>query len=73
MSEILEELEDRMRHKLDLLTKDNESDMQLSNLISLKLAENIQGEAASQIKRPRTRFVYNKKHLLRHVLSKDLE
>ena len=42
MSEILGELEDRMRHKLDLLTKDNECDMQLSNLISLKHAENIQ-------------------------------
>lgn len=38
-----------MRHKLDLLTKDNESDMQLSNLISLKHAENIQSRAASQI------------------------
>ncbi len=49
LSEILEELEDRMRHKLDLLTKDNESDMQLSNLISLKHAENIQSRAASQI------------------------
>ena len=49
MSEILEELEDRMRHKLDLLTKDNESDMQLSNLISLKHAENIQSRAASPI------------------------
>ena len=49
MSEILEELEDRMRHKLDLLTKDNESDMQLSNLISLKHVENIQRRAASQI------------------------
>lgn len=49
MSEILEELEDRMRHKLDLLTKDNESDMQLSNLISLKHAENVQRRAAAQI------------------------
>lgn len=72
LSEILEELEDRMRHKLDLLTKDNESDTQLSNLISLKLAENIQKEAASQIKAPRTRSVCDKKHLPRHVLSEEL-
>lgn len=34
LSEILEELEDRMRHKLVLLAKDNGTDMQLSNLIS---------------------------------------
>lgn len=54
MSEILDELEDRMRHKLDLLTKDNESDMQLSNLISLKHAENIQMRAASQIEAKNT-------------------
>lgn len=42
MSEILEELEDRMRQKLVLLTEDNGTDMQLSNLIALKHAENIQ-------------------------------
>lgn len=36
-----------MRHKLDLLTKDNESDMQLSNPVSLKHAENIRKRAAS--------------------------
>lgn len=49
LSEILEELEDRTRHKLDLLTKDNESDMQLSNLISLKHVENIRRRAATLI------------------------
>lgn len=54
MSEILEELEDRMRHKLDLLTKDNESDMQLSDLISLKLTENIQRRAASPLEAKNT-------------------
>lgn len=49
LSEILEELGDRMRHKLDLLTKDNECDMQLSNLIFLKHAANIQRRDAAQI------------------------
>lgn len=47
MSELLEELEDRMRHKLDLLTKDNGTDMQFSNLVSLEHAENIQKRATS--------------------------
>lgn len=41
LSEILEELEDRMKHKLVLLTNDSGTDMQLSNLIFLKHAENI--------------------------------
>lgn len=60
-----------MRHKLDLLTKDNESDMQLSNLIFLKHAENIQRRAASQIE-AKNMFRCSKRHLSSHVLSEDL-
>lgn len=72
LSEILEELEDRMRHKLDLLTKDNESDMQLSNLISLKHAENIQRRAASHTEAKNMFRLFSKSHSLSHVLSEDL-
>lgn len=64
-------LEDRMRHKLDLLTKDNESDMQLSNLIFLRHAENIQRRAVSQIE-AKNMFRCSKRHLSSHVLSEDL-
>lgn len=62
LPEILEAIEDRMRHKLVLLTKDNGTDMQLSDLVYLKHAENIQRRSVPT-RGPRTCSVCSEKAL----------
>lgn len=71
LPEILEAIEDRMRHKLVLLTKDNGTDMQLSNLVYLKHAENIEGRLVPTWG-PRTCSVCSKRRSPSHIPSEDL-